>query len=206
MMLNPTASHPPPRPPQTITTVCTNQSIETTVRDTGMCTHQVAGEDDLGTLIEEELDGGDGRADASVVGDLLGVVERHVEVGAHEHLLPLQIRLPEGAHAPLGRHHSLHARTERKPGAAGIRLEPGARRRRIRKQARDRRGGDSPVTAGWKNRIESEASATRRSVEVSFGCANQNGVVIGFFIEEEVGFVSPRNIRGRDAGCGGACS
>jgi len=66
----------------------------------------VAGEDDLGALLEEELDGGDGRADASVVGDLLGVVERHVEVGAHEHLLPLQIRLPEGAHAPLGRHHS----------------------------------------------------------------------------------------------------
>jgi hypothetical protein len=69
-----------------------------------MITHQVAGEDDLGALLEEELDGGHGGADAGIVGDLLGVVERHVEVGADEHLLPLQIRLPEGAHAPLGRH------------------------------------------------------------------------------------------------------
>ena len=64
----------------------------------------MAGQDDLGALLEEELDGRDGCADAGVVGDLLGVVERHVEVGAQEHLLPPEIRLPEGAHAPLGRH------------------------------------------------------------------------------------------------------
>ena len=73
-------------------------------------THQVAGEDDLGALLEEELDGGDGGADAGVIGDLLGVVERDVEVSAHEHLLPLQIRLAECADAPLGRHITpLHA-------------------------------------------------------------------------------------------------
>ena len=125
----------------------------------GQRTHQVAGEDDLGALLEEELDGGDGRADAGVVGDLLGVVERHVEVGAHEHLLPLQIRLPEGADAPLGRHHSLHARTKRKPDAAGIRPEPGARRRRIRGQARDRRGR---LTADWIGRTGSSRRRTRR--------------------------------------------
>ena len=70
----------------------------------GGMTYQVAGEDDLGALLEEELDGGDGGADAGVIGDLLGVVERDVEVGAHEHLLPLQIRLAECADAPLGRH------------------------------------------------------------------------------------------------------
>lgn len=70
-------------------------------------THQVAGEDDLGALLEEELDGGDGGADAGVIGDLLGIIKRDVEVGAHEHLLPLQIRLAEGAHAPLRRHLSL---------------------------------------------------------------------------------------------------
>lgn len=64
----------------------------------------MAGEDDLGALLEEELDSGHGRADASVVGDLLGVVERHVEVGPHEHLLPPQIRLPQRPHAPLRRH------------------------------------------------------------------------------------------------------
>ena len=66
----------------------------------------MAGKDDLGTLVHQELDGGDGRADAGVVGDLLAVVQRHVEVGAEEHLLPLQIRLRQGAHAPLGRHSS----------------------------------------------------------------------------------------------------
>lgn len=81
-------------------------------------THQVTGEDDLGALLEEELDGGDGGADAGVIGDLLGVVERDVEVGAHEHLLPLQIRLAEGSHAPLGRHHS-PARSSTRPDAAG---------------------------------------------------------------------------------------
>ena len=64
----------------------------------------MAGQDDLGTLLHQELDGGHGRADAGVVGDLLAVVQRHVEVGAEENLLPLQIRLRQGAHAPLGRH------------------------------------------------------------------------------------------------------
>lgn len=64
----------------------------------------MAGQDDLGALLHQELDGGDGRADAVVVGDLLAVVQRHVEVGAEEHFLPLQIRLRQGAHAPLGRH------------------------------------------------------------------------------------------------------
>lgn len=66
--------------------------------------HQVAGQDDLGALLYEELDGGQGRADAVVVGDLLVLIQRHVEIGSEEHLLPLQIRLRQGADAPLGRH------------------------------------------------------------------------------------------------------
>lgn len=66
----------------------------------------MAGQDDLGALVHQEPDGGDGRADAGVVGDLLAVVQRHVEVGAQEHLLPPQIRFRQGAHAPLGRHSS----------------------------------------------------------------------------------------------------
>ena len=66
----------------------------------------MAGQDDLGALLHQELDGGDGRADAGVVGDLLAVAQRDVEVGAEEHLLPLQIRLRQGAHALLGRHSS----------------------------------------------------------------------------------------------------
>lgn len=45
----------------------------------------MAGEDDLGAVAEEVLDGGDGGADTGVIGDVLAVVERHVEVGPHEH-------------------------------------------------------------------------------------------------------------------------
>ena len=62
----------------------------------------MAGEDDLGALLEEVLDGGDGGADAGVVGDVLVVVERHVEVGPHEHALPLELRGAEVPDALLG--------------------------------------------------------------------------------------------------------
>lgn len=51
----------------------------------------MAGEDDLGTVLDKVLDGGDGGADTGVVGDVLVVVERDVEVGAHEHALPLEV-------------------------------------------------------------------------------------------------------------------
>jgi hypothetical protein len=114
-----------------------------------MTTHQVAGEDDLGALPEEELDGGDGGTDAGVVGDLLGVVERHVEVGADEHLLPLQIRLPEGAHAPLGRH----------PCAKKPKQTPAMRRM----GRRNRRTGWSEATADRQGRrlTGSKAAAVR---------------------------------------------
>mgnify|MGYP003702542933 CR=1 FL=1 len=74
----------------------------------------MAGQDDLGALLEEELDSGHGRADAGVVGDLLGVVERHVEVGPHEHLLPPQIRLPQRTHAT----HSSHCIPSPAPNTA----------------------------------------------------------------------------------------
>lgn len=49
----------------------------------------MAAEDDLGPIAYEMLDGGDGGADAGVVGNVLTVVEGHVEVGAQEHALPL---------------------------------------------------------------------------------------------------------------------
>jgi len=62
----------------------------------------VAGEDDLGALADEVLDGGDGGADAGVVGDVLVLVERHVEVGAHEDALPLEVGLREVPDALLG--------------------------------------------------------------------------------------------------------
>jgi hypothetical protein len=44
--------------------------------------YQVAAEDDLGPVAYEVLDGGDGGADAGVVGNVVAVVEGHVEVGA----------------------------------------------------------------------------------------------------------------------------
>jgi hypothetical protein len=44
--------------------------------------YQVAAEDDLGPVAYEVLDGGDGGVDAGVIGNVLAVVERHVEVGA----------------------------------------------------------------------------------------------------------------------------
>lgn len=62
----------------------------------------MAGEDDLGAVGEEVLDGGDGGADAGVVGDVLVVVERHVEVGPHEHALALEVGGGEVADALLG--------------------------------------------------------------------------------------------------------
>ena len=62
----------------------------------------MAGEDDLGAVAEEVLDGGDGGADAGVVGDVLVVVERHVEVGPHEHALALEVGGGEVPDALLG--------------------------------------------------------------------------------------------------------
>lgn len=51
--------------------------------------HQVAGEDDFSTIINQVLDGGDGGTDPGVISDYLAVVQRHVQIGPHEDLLPL---------------------------------------------------------------------------------------------------------------------
>lgn len=64
--------------------------------------YQMTGEDDPGAIVNEVLDGWDGGADAGVVGDVLAVVEGHVEVGAQEHAFPLEVRCGEIAHALLG--------------------------------------------------------------------------------------------------------
>jgi hypothetical protein len=53
-------------------------------------------------LVVGELDE---RGDVAAPGGGEEAVERHVEVGTDEHLFPLQIRLPHGAHAPLARHY-----------------------------------------------------------------------------------------------------
>ncbi len=55
---------------------------------------EMRGEDELGLVAEGVLDGGEGRADAVVVGDFRTVVaEGHVEVNAHEDPLVLEIEV-----------------------------------------------------------------------------------------------------------------
>ena len=63
----------------------------------GMGTYKVGGHEDLGAGLGEVLEGGDGRADARVVGDVEVTVEGHVEVAAHEHGLALEVSLLEVA-------------------------------------------------------------------------------------------------------------
>ena len=47
----------------------------------------MGGQQDLGALVQQVLQGGDGSADAGVVGDVLLLVQGHVEVRTHEHAL-----------------------------------------------------------------------------------------------------------------------
>ena len=56
----------------------------------GRCTYEVGGHQDLGTVLDEVLEGGDGGANARVIGDD-AVLEGDVQVAAHEHDLALEI-------------------------------------------------------------------------------------------------------------------
>lgn len=68
----------------------------------------MSGEDDLSTFLHQKLDGGNGGSDSSVVGNILIVVERYIEISSDEYLLPLQISrsqipnalLRHGDHSP----------------------------------------------------------------------------------------------------------
>lgn len=60
------------------------------------------GEEDLGAVVEQVLEGGDGRADAGVVRDVELLVEGHVEVSADEHALALEVGLGQVADRLLG--------------------------------------------------------------------------------------------------------
>jgi len=51
----------------------------------------VGDDDDTRAGLGQGLDGGDGRADAAVVGDVPGVVERDVEVAADEDALAAKL-------------------------------------------------------------------------------------------------------------------
>lgn len=117
----------------------------------------MAGEDDLGAVAEEVLDGGDGGADTGVIGDVLAVVERHVEVGPHEHALPLEIGGAEVADALLrhGGHGARPAGGRRRAAARGdVDREPrvgaaaGRERQRPRRLAPGREPGPAERRGG----------------------------------------------------------
>lgn len=80
--------------------------------------YQVAAKDDLGPVANEVFDGGDGGYDSGVVGDVLAGVEGHIEVGAQEHALPLEVRGCQVAHALLRhrRHGARQAAPRRRRG------------------------------------------------------------------------------------------
>jgi hypothetical protein len=114
----------------------------------------VAGEDDLGAVADEVLDGGDGSANTGVVGDVLVVVERHVEVRAHQDALPLELGGAEVPHALLG--HGGHgpgpargrclatprSDVDREPRVAGGERQRPRRLARCREPPAPQRGGD----------------------------------------------------------------
>ena len=62
----------------------------------------MGGDEDLGAVLDEVLEGGDGGADAGVVGDLEVRVERDVEVAADKHNLALEVSLGEVTDGLLG--------------------------------------------------------------------------------------------------------
>ena len=115
--------------------------------------YQMAGEDDPGAVANEVLDGWDGGADAGVIGDVLAVVEGNVEVGAHEHAFPLEVRCGEIAHALLG-----HRRR-------GARPTPGRRRRAAAQSNVDRqpRVSASPQAIGAQRPLRRAYGGETRS-------------------------------------------
>jgi len=77
---------------------------------------KVGGEEDLGTLLDEVFDGGDGTSDAGVIGDLSLLVEGDVEVSANKNSLALQVRLSQRSNRLLGHLQGAAKRSDTKPG------------------------------------------------------------------------------------------
>ena len=61
----------------------------------------MAREDDARAVVAEVLDGGNGSSDPSIIGDLLVLVERNVEVDSDEHFLSSEISFLEISDASL---------------------------------------------------------------------------------------------------------
>ena len=53
-------------------------------------------EDDASTCIGEMLDGWDRALNAAVIGDVAVIVERHIEVDAHEDTFPGRVDIADG--------------------------------------------------------------------------------------------------------------
>ncbi|RRT76180.1 hypothetical protein GW17_00030681 [Ensete ventricosum] len=61
----------------------------------------MAAEDDPGAVLHKGFDGGHGGADTDVIGDLLTVIQRHVEIHPHEHPLYLEVVFLKITNTPL---------------------------------------------------------------------------------------------------------
>jgi len=78
----------------------------------------VAGQQDLGSVVRQVLQGGAGSADAGVIGDGAGgLVHWHVQVRSDQHALALQIGPGEVAHGHFG---GLHLERGSAEGGAGV--------------------------------------------------------------------------------------
>lgn len=94
----------------------------------------MTGEDDFGPIADQVLDGGHGRPDPGVVGDVAVLVEGNVQIRPDEYLLPLEVGGGEVPHALLG--HGRHpARPLPAPPGHGPDL-----RRHVSRQKRVGRG------------------------------------------------------------------
>ena len=58
-------------------------------------------EDHLGALADQIVDGGQGCADAGVVGDRTGIVQGHVEVNPHENAFAAEVGAGEAGQGTL---------------------------------------------------------------------------------------------------------
>lgn len=106
---------------------------------------QVGGEEDLGALGGQVLDGGHRRTDTGVVRDLLSV-KGHVQVATHKHTLALELRVAQGGHALLSHGHNALSvgRTDR-----GSRHGGGGRGQRARGGGLEHGGGHKGCGCGW---------------------------------------------------------
>ena len=67
-------------------------------------TYQVTAENNPRSVTHQVLDGGNSRADPSVISDVGVIIQRNAEINTHEHALSLQISFLQCSYASLRRH------------------------------------------------------------------------------------------------------